>query len=330
MDRFDNAIGIDVSKYTLDVHGYCENAHVQFSNNEQGFKELTQWIKKGNPNREVIICFEHTGLYSLPLAVFLADKCLPFCMVGGLEMHRSLGIKRGKNDKADAKDISRYAYLRREEINVYKMPSKALLKLRGLLSLRERMIKQKAGYQTNLKEMKRVFQEKDNPLWFSSQQKMIKELIKQVVKIESQMQQIIQEDDQLKKLFELATSVKGVGLIVGISFLVYTNAFTSFNNWRSFASYSGTAPFPHQSGISIKGKTKTSPLANKKMKGLLSNSANVAIQHNPEIRQYYNRRIEEGKSKMSTQNIIKNKIIARVFATVNRGTPYVDTYKHAA
>ena len=33
---------------------------------------------------------------------------------------------------------------------------------------------------------------------------------------------------------------------------------------------------------------------------------------------------------MCTQNIIRNKINARVFAVVNRGTPYVDIIKYAA
>ena len=66
------------------------------------------------------------------------------------------------------------------------------------------------------------------------------------------------------------------------------------------------------------------------MKALLSNAASTSIQHNAEMRIYYQRRLQEGKSKMSTQNIIRNKIIARVFAAVNRGTPYVDTIKYAA
>ena len=45
---------------------------------------------------------------------------------------------------------------------------------------------------------------------------------------------------------------------------------------------------------------------------------------------YYSKRIEEGKPKMSVINIIRNKLIARVFAVVNRGTPYVVIDKYAA
>jgi hypothetical protein len=36
--------------------------------------------------------------------------------------------------------------------------------------------------------------------------------------------------------------------------------------------------------------------------------------------------VAEGKSKMSVLNAIRNKILQRVIAVVNRGTPYVENY----
>lgn len=55
-----------------------------------------------------------------------------------------------------------------------------------------------------------------------------------------------------------------------------------------------------------------------------------AIQHNPEMKTYYQKRVSLGKNKMSTINIIRNKLIARIFAVVKRQTPYVNTMKFAA
>jgi len=37
-----------------------------------------------------------------------------------------------------------------------------------------------------------------------------------------------------------------------------------------------------------------------------------------------------GKNRMSTINIIGNKLIARMFAVIRRGTPYVETMKYAS
>lgn len=329
MKGFANAVGIDVSKLKLDVYDYKNQLYKQFDNKTTGFKQLIKWYRTHN-QEPAILCFEHTGLYSLPLATFLTEQAIPFSMVPGLEIKRSSGIKRGKNDKVDAMAISQYAYLRREQIKTYQLPSSSLLKLKSLLSLREKMVVQKASYQGSIKEMKRLFSEKTNPVWFKTQKQLLKEFSDHIKNIETEINQIIEEDDQLKKLFNLVTSVKGVGLILGVSFLVYTNGFTTFENWRAFASYSGTAPYKYQSGTSIKGRTKVSHLANKRMKTLLSNAASTCIQFSPEMRIYYERRLSEGKGKMSTQNIIRNKIIARVFATVKRGTPYVDLGRFAA
>ena len=112
--------------------------------------------------------------------------------------------------------------------------------------------------------------------------------------------------------------------------ITYTNAFTKFKDARKFASFCGIAPFPNSSGTSIRGTTKVSHLANKKIKSLLDLCAKSAIQYNPEMKVYYHKRIEKGKNKMSTINIIRNKIVSRVFAVVKRQTPYVNTMKFAA
>lgn len=332
MQNFTNTIGIDVSKKTLDAYDYTHQLAVQVSNNGEGYKKLLQWSKQNNIDLStILICFENTGMYSLPLSLYLTEQKQSYVMVPGMEIKRSLGISRGKNDQADAQAIARYGYLRREELKVYQLPSKQLLELKSLLSLRERMVSHRAGYQATRKEMKSFLKMvKTSSVVFQAQEQVIKELNKQILRIEKQMLEIIGNDEHLKKTFELVTSVKGVGLILGTTMLVYTNCFTAFEDWRKFACYCGIVPFDFQSGISIKGKKKISDFANKRLKSLLSNAACSSIQYNPEMKFYYERRISEGKSKISTQNIIRNKIVARVFAVVNRGTKYVDTLKYAA
>ena len=99
---------------------------------------------------------------------------------------------------------------------------------------------------------------------------------------------------------------------------------------KKFACYAGIAPFEYASGTSVKGRTRVHPCANKQLKSLLNMAAMNAIKINGEYKQYYKRRQQEGKNNMSTLNIIRNKILARIFAVVKRQTPYVDLYKFAA
>jgi transposase len=332
MKNFTNTIGIDVSKKTLDAYDHTHQLTLKVSNDTDGYKKFLKWAKDNNLDlASLLICFENSGLYSLPLSLYFTEQEQSYVMVPGMEIKRSLGISRGKNDQADAQAIARYAYLRRNELKTYELPSKQLLELKSLLSLRERMVNQKAGYQASRKEMKSFLRMiKTSSVVFQAQEQMVKELNKQILRIEKQMLEIIGNDEHLKKTFDLVTSVKGVGLILGTTMLVYTNCFTAFDDWRKFACYCGIVPFDFQSGTSIKGKKKISHLANKRLKSLLSNAACSSIQHSPEMKQYYERRIQQGKNKMSTQNIIRNKIVARVFAAVTRGTKYVDTLKYAA
>jgi transposase len=220
--------------------------------------------------------------------------------------------------------------LRREEIKEYMLPSKDILKLKSLLSLRERMVKHRASYQGALKELKTFYKKNSNPQLFKAQETLIKQITVQIKKVEDEMMDIIGKDPELSKLYGLATSVKGVGMVIGITLIVYTNCFTAFDTWRQFATYVGIAPFEDESGTSRKKPRRVSHMANKRIKTLLSNAATTSIQFNPEMRLYYERRISEGKSKMSTQNIIRNKIVSRVFAVIRRGTPFVDTLGYAA
>ena len=330
--KFTETIGIDVSKHTIDAYIHTAKKHKCFKNNNSDFTKMIKWVKDntGFPLSEHLYAFEHTGLYSFALSVFFTEKDISYLLIPGLELKRSLGIARGKDDMIDAKAIALYAYRRRDEIKPYKLPSKHLLEIRRLLSLRDKLVKQRAGFKATNKEIKDHLSKKDNATYFKVHENMITHLSKEIADVEKQLRSIINNDMKLNELFKLITSIKGVGEQTALFMIAYTNAFTMFDNARKFASYAGIAPFPYKSGISVHGRTKVNQFANKKFKSLLSNCATSALNCNAEIRLYYERRIREGKDKMSTINILRNKILGRIFAVVQRGTPYVDTFAYAA
>jgi hypothetical protein len=66
------------------------------------------------------------------------------------------------------------------------------------------------------------------------------------------------------------------------------------------------------------------------IKALLNMGALSAVRNYPEFRSYYNQRVENGYNKMSTINIIRNKIVFRAFSVIKRGTPYINLHKFAA
>jgi transposase len=324
-------VGIDVSKEKVDIRLFDSKMDGKFDNKPSGFRKMRSLIEKHvDKDTELLFCFEHTGLYAVPLQVYLEKENMAYHMVSGLQVKRSLGIQRGKNDRVDARRLAEYAQLHREEIKPQNLQSTHLIRLKYLLSMRSRLVRQRAGFMASIKEYKKCLALANTDVMIHVQQEMIKVLDKQVVKLEKEIRGIIASDTKIQSLFNLATSVKGIGLISATYMIVLTNCFTEFKTWRKFACYAGSAPFEHQSGTSVRGKTRISHYANKQMKAILTNAAQSAIQYSPEIRLYYQKRLKEGKHKKIVVNIIRNKLISRVFAVVRRGTPYVELVKYAA
>ncbi len=325
-------IGIDVAKLTVDVCVLSRDGKYlgvkQFSNSHSGFKTMMTWLCGVVDMDAPLFCLEHTGVYCLPVCVFLEGNNLVYSLQPGLEIKRSMGIQRGKNDKADAQIIARYAYLHKSDIKLYKLPTKSILQLKNLLSYRDRLVRTKVALQSSSKELK-TFSSKDLHDWVcADSRRHIDQVKKSIAKINKELKQIISLDTELKRLFDLVTSVKGVGLQIASQLLVSTHGFTKFNSWRKFSCYCGLAPFEYRSGTSIRGKTRVSHLGNKKIKAIIGNGIASAIQNDPEIAAYYKRKLEQGKHKMIVLNAVKNKLLSRIFAVVNRGSAFVPLYQH--
>lgn len=328
--KFHWFIGIDVSKAKLDS-SFCHSdspdhyIHQQFPNTTAGFRQLLSWLKKQKVDlRNSFFCFEHTGHYTLALCCFLQDQGLAYTLVSPLHLKRSMGITRGKNDRIDAQRIAQFASMHQPRLKPMQLPSACLLKLKNLMAFRDRLTKTKVSLKKTVQDLKSTNKLIDNSFIIKESERQLKLIEQQIKYTDQQMQASIEQDEQVQKHFRLITSVVGIGMITAVALLIYTQNFTAFENGRQFACYTGVAPFEYSSGSSVRGKTRTSPLANRKMKAFLGNCACAAVQHDPQLKAYYHRKVkQQGKAKMSAMNAVKAKLINRVFATVNRGTEYV-------
>jgi transposase len=149
-------------------------------------------------------------------------------------------------------------------------------------------------------------------------------LEKSLEQVEQKMSEFIEQDAELKKKYDLVTSIKGVGKVLAISLLVYTHGFTKMEDGRKLACYCGVAPFEYRSGTSVFGKTGVSKFANKELKRILYLVSMSSIQYNQELKTYFKRKVDEGKPKMSVLNAVQNKLLHQIVAVVKSGTPYVE------
>ena len=278
MKKVTETIGIDVSKLTLDLYVRTTKVHKQFSNDLKGFKQIVNWTSKQKINlEETLFCFEHTGWYCLMLSYFLFENKHRYCCINAIEIKRSMGLKRGKSDKADAWEIANYAWLRRDELTPSTPPAKKLIELQRMMSLREQLVKQQTASKNLFKGMGEIVEDELNDISMTLIKENISHLENQISAIEKAMNDLIKQDETMITNYKLSKTVKGVGMVLAIQMLLHTHNYTRFESSRQFSAYCGLVPYPYQSGTSINGRNKIHPISDRKMKSLLSMSAISAI-----------------------------------------------------
>jgi transposase len=333
-NNFKKFIGIDISKKTLD---YCildlESKVIKQDKIENTSVSLNSFLKELNKQKidleETIFCLENTGIYGYILLTDLSKVNANIWFVSPIEITKSKGMIRGKDDKKDAKVIANYALTHSYKFRQYNMPAKDLQKLKLLQTLRENYV----DVLKNLESLNEVndFLAKDiTKVSKKINETMIANTEKAIVQIEKEIEALFSINEELNNQRKLITSIPGIGKNTALYLILCSNQFKNFSEWRKLACYSGIVPFDYSSGTSIKGRKKVNHMADKKLKSLLYMCAMSAITHNKEMKQYYHKKKEEGKHNMLILNNVKSKLLARVFAVINRNEPYVETQKWAA
>lgn len=330
-----NFIGIDVSKNTLDISLVNNEGKVidyqRTGNNVKEIKTVfSRLMKQYKTNyEESLFCMEYTGIYNLPLIKWLQKQQAKIWMESGSQISKSLGMARGKNDKIDSQRIAMYSFTNRHKIKLWRAPREVINKLSTLLGQRARFIKAKKQLTIPVEEQKLYLDKETIKSINEHNAKPVAALIKAIESIEKQLLEIIKKDENLQRIYSITTSVNGVGMVTAIHIIITTNEFLNITDAKKYACYSGVAPFEHRSGISIRGKNRVSHMANKRVKTVLHLAALAAIKTEGDIKNYYNRKVQEGKNKMSVLNAVRNKIIHRIFACIKQNRMFENIYLHS-
>lgn len=315
-------VGVDVSKSTLDI---CllnaqESKHLQIKNEAQAINTFCQRLLE--PVKTVIIGLENTGRYGMLLLDVLAGFNFTVYVLNPLHLSKSQGLSRLKTDKADAYKIARFTMRNYQDLQPWKPRLKAVDELAVLLAERRSLVKNLKQIKTKLKELqtcKTLACYKHLEVTNKEAQAFT---TKQIKGVERQIRLLIQANEEMLHHLELLKTVRGVGEILAWYMLLKTNNFTTVVDPRKFACHSGVVPFDKSSGTSIKQKPRVSVYADKEMKKLLHLAAISIIRIEGELKEYYIRKVAEGKSKMKVINALRNKIIHRAFAVIRDNRPY--------
>lgn len=319
--------GVDISKESLDIALIRDGGIIsvdKIENNQVSiqsfFKPIARELK--SDGGQAWICMEHTGIYNTHLLNCLLKLKFRICMESALQIKQSMGIQRGKSDAIDARRIALYAYKNREFLKVWEPQRPNLRLLKALLGQRDRLLKVKSQISTPIQEFAGFLECSVVKSLKESSRATINAVKRDLEKIDSMIDLTVRQDNKIATQFEHATSVTGIGKITALQIIIASGEFAQIKTPKQFACHAGVAPFEKTSGTSVRGRSKVSRMANLNLKRLLHMSALSAIHCKGDLSVYYQRKVAEGKNKMSVINAVRNKLISRVFACVTGARKY--------
>jgi len=323
-------IGVDVSKGSLDIACLLGDEIIKYKcSNKQidilrTFRSILRDLNL-EPD-DVLICGEYTGHYSNILVRSMVSAQLHLWMESPNQIYYSQGLQRGKNDSIDAERIALYCKRYEDRCNLMKPSSLCIENLAYLISERDLLVRDLAKFKSQITDHEGFISEELFSRRKKRLQKLIKSLKEHIKEIEMEMTQLVDGDLDIKHKMDLLQSIQGVGKQVALNTLIATKNFKKFTSARKFACHVGVAPFEYCSGSSIKSARRVSKRANKGLKALIHMAALSAVQREGELRDYYLRKVAEGKNKMLVINAVRAKIIARMFSVISNDRKYENIY----
>lgn len=327
-----NFIGIDISKLSLD---FClcksggEPVYFRCTNSREEIGKCLEkcFVQHGLSTGDTLLCAEHTGMYG--------NLLKGTCLLAGYQLwvehpyniRRSSGeVHRGKDDRRDSERIMSYARRFSDRATACHATDEVLGRLAYLASERELLVCDRAKYMTQIAEEKPFHDSLSHQRKSDRYGKIVSQMEEAILGIEAEMDELVESDSGLKAQYDSMVSIDGIGRHTALKTLIATEGFSRFTDPRKFCCHAGCAPFKYQSGTSIRSKNKVSHRADKGIKRLFHMAALSAIRMEGELRDYYLRKVAEGKNKMSVINAVRAKLIARVFAVVLQGRKYKKNY----
>ena len=332
-------IGIDFSKEKIDATIIVANGLVElserisseFMSTKKDYKKLVKWVEKHSHGIDVsawLFCGENTGDYSKPLCNYLYGKGYDMWLENAKSIKDAAGLRRLKTDRADSAMIAEYAMRNYDRAQYYKPLSDSLSQLRELFLYRHMIVRHKCSFQVRREEKNLLLEKSQAKRLISNTGKhLVNECEKAIAKLDKQIKELIDSDEELKQTYSIVTSVPGIGVQNAVCLIVFTENFTKFDfNARKIACYYGVAPFGKESGTSVYSAPRTHYMANKLIKSILTQGALISIKHCAQMKQYYLRLISKGKKSQVALNNVKNKLLRMITALVRNNTLYDSNY----
>jgi len=279
-------VGIDIAKYSFDLHLLPEGKTAHYRNDTQGIQQCRQFLLQIRPERIVL---EATGGYELALTLDLQTAALPVIVVNPRrvrEYARSQGL-RAKTDQIDARVLAEFAQSPR--VQVRELPDAQGRQRRELLARKRQLV------ETHVAERHRLEHAAERTVVHSIR-RILLVVEKEIAKLDKQIAALIAADPQLQRKAEICDSTPGIATATAAVLVTELPELGRVNR-REIATLVGLAPMNRDSG-QFRGK-RTTGGGRVRVRTALYMPLLTVIRCNPVIRRFYQRLVDQGKAKMT-------------------------------
>lgn len=314
--------GIDLASEKFDVNFINEDGKVCHKIIKNDIRHIELFITSLPTDAWIVA--EHTGVYGDMLLFVASQHGIRISFVPGYEIKHSSGLTKGKSDKADAAMIRDYGERHVDKLELTEFPSEQLYMLRELYATRRMLVQQRKQLQTMQKGDEKRPLHCDKAVMIKA--RMVDEIDVAISEIESEMQTIVDNDENLCKSSTIAQSIPGIGKVTSIELIIKTDNFQRVSTAKKCASLAGIAPFPYATGKTNMGN-HVSKFGDKQLKTLLYMCAQVAVRYFEKMRVYKMKKYDvEHKPYFVVMNNVANRLLKILYALIKAGEIYDPLY----
>lgn len=339
-------VGVDVHKYShsavaMDAWGN-ERGRLDFSNTN--LDRCVDWLTGLGTKDNIIIGLEDVNSYGIHLTERLRTESYHIRYVPAIltERERKRSTKRHKSDMVDAQRVGRVILSKYEEtlparesiandaelrtaqaLDLLLMEHRDLTKQKTILKNQLHVLIHGHYTESYRRHCPRSFSKKAIN-WFLADlaangtvlAESITRRLSRLLFVESQLYAISKDVAMIgqnsKDVMTLA-AIHGCGVLSAAVIVAEVIAVRRFADKHHFSMYAGVAPIPHSSGRH--NRVHTNPFGNRRLNRAIHSIAlsQIAIKGDPIGKEYYQRKLAEGKTKLWALRCLKHQIAKVVY-----------------
>lgn len=303
--------GVDVSKDHLDICCFdnegAQRRTQRFKNTAAGHRQLVGWL--GGSARVVV---ESTGRYGLDLAFALFAAEGIEVMVANPKALRGFAcaqMRRTKTDAVDAEVIADYA--RRMPFTPWEPPEGAASELQAIARRIQALTVEQAREQNRLQSM--TDSASASAVVVNDIEVNIRHLARRTRELLRRAAELIEGCASLRKAYGHLTSVRGIARKSAVVLLGELALLPEEMSVREWVAHAGLDPKKHESGTSVKARERISKIGNARIRRALYMPAQVAIQHEPRVRAFYEKLLRKGKQPIVAVVAVMRKLLHAIY-----------------